>query len=122
MKNLFSKIALAVGLSALIVSGSVVSSINKPARALTPPDGDLLGAARITMKQSSDEDLMVSFVLNAGYATKTTAYASYSGAGLYLRVKNYTATDTYVNMVMKAQSGAQQGPKSDVKQTSCSVS
>lgn len=120
MKKGISKIPFAIALCGLIVGGGLLVHYNnesiKEARAALPQEGDLYGAAKVNFLKTlgeDDDDMLVSLRIDAG----TSGGGNYSGAGLYMRMKNYTGTNTYINMKMVAGSGAMQGPKRGVQHT-----
>lgn len=83
------------------------------ATALTPPDGDLLGAAKVSFKKSSEVDELASFKLDGS----GEGGANFKGAGVYFRMKNYTNVDTYINLKLQAFNGEMRGPKRGVQHT-----
>ena len=115
MKKLVMKIPLMLAFGAMLITGGIMAK-EPPllkANALTPPDGDLLGAAKVSFKKSSETDILATFKLDAS----GEGGANYSGAGIYLRMKNYTGTNTYINMKLQASNGEMRGPKRGVQHT-----
>ena len=77
------------------------------------PGGDLYGAARITAVATAGSDTGYVTELNAGGAGN----GDFTGTGVYLRMKNYTSTDTPITMKFNSTNGVAFGPATGVDQT-----
>lgn len=75
--------------------------------------GDLYGSARIkcTTPRSSDVGNVTEIDVGG------TGNADYSGSGIYLRMKNYTSTDTPLTFKLNSTNGTIIAPTTSVKQT-----
>ena len=116
MNKYVAKTPLTLALAALVVGGGLLVHQNaKPyerVRAL-PQEGDLYGAARVNFKKSSEVDSLATIHVVPG----GQGGVSFAGTGLYLRMKNYTGINTYINTKLKATNGAMIGPKQGVQHT-----
>ncbi len=77
------------------------------------PGGDLYGAARITCITAAGSDTGYVTELNAGGAGN----GDFTGSGVYLRMKNYTSTETPITMKFNSTNGVAYGPKPSVDHT-----
>ena len=77
------------------------------------PGGDLYGAARITCLSAAGSDTGYVTELNAGGAGS----GDFTGNGVYLRMKNYTSTDTPITMKFNSTNGVAFGPAPGVNHT-----
>ena len=77
------------------------------------PNGDLYGAARITCVTAAGSDTGYVTELNAG----GEGNGNFTGSGVYLRMKNYTNTDTPITMKFNSTNGVAFGPKPSVDHT-----
>lgn len=116
MKRIITKTSLLLGLCALTVSSGLLlksSPLIKADAGTLTHTGDLYGAAHISFKKSSsiDELARLHFDVNGAGGV------SFAGTGIYLRMKNYTGIDTFINMKMRSGNGAMRGPKRGVRHT-----
>ncbi len=116
MKRLITKISLLLGIAALSVSGGLLmksSPLLKANAATLAHEGDLYGGAHISFRTSSSDDVPAKILFDIN----GEGGDSFEGTGLYLRMKNYTGVDTYINMYLRSLNGARRGPRQDVRQT-----
>ena len=76
-------------------------------------EGDLYGGAHISFRATSETDVPAKILFDVN----GEGGESFEGTGLYLRMKNYTGIDTYINMYLRSLNGARRGPRQDVRQT-----
>ncbi len=116
MKRLISKTSLLLGICALSISSGLLlksSPLIKASAATLEDTGDLYGGAHISFRTTSETDVPAKILFDVN----GEGGESFAGTGIYLRMKNYTGIDTYINMYLRSLNGARRGPRQDVRQT-----
>lgn len=76
-------------------------------------NGDLLGAAHVTCTTPRSEDVSNTIEINPSM----NGNSNMSGTGVYFRIKNYTAIETPLTVLINSTNGSIIAPTTNVKQT-----
>ncbi len=116
MKKIVSTLSSFLVLPALAMAAVISASNSKIAFATAPTlphEGDLYGGAHVSFKATAQTDQLATLLLDIN----NEGGADFRGTGLFIRMKNNTAIDTYINLKLKCANGAMVGPKQGVYST-----
>ena len=116
MKKIISTVSSFLTLTAVTVGAVLAASNGKMAYATAPTlphEGDLYGGAHVSFKATAENDTLATLLLDIN----NEGGADFSGSGLFIRMKNNTGIDTYINMKLRCMNGAMMGPKRGVYST-----
>lgn len=116
MKKIVSIISSFFTLTALTVAGVLSAANGKLALATAPTlphEGDLYGGAHVSFKATAQEDTLATLLLDKN----NEGGSDFRGDGLFIRMKNNAAIDTYINFKLVCANGAKIGPKQGVYST-----